>query len=776
MNHLHAVWDKLAKTVTDPAQWNLAAVIALFAALIAFLPFLHKLGSDWRKAREAKRLGRRLRSQWFDEETIKKATLYYIQPDCCSIDPTQEAEIRNIVTAREPLFRVIDNYLAEGTPHRHLLILADSGMGKTSFALNYYAHNHRRPTKKRHRIEVVPLGSGDADDYIPSIEHREDVVLFLDALDEDVRAIEDHRARLRNLMALCRPFKRVLITCRTQFFKKDEEIPRKTGIVNLGPRGAGESGDYEFWKLYLAPFSDSQVDSFLRKRYPVWHLGRRWKARKIVQKIPLLSVRPMILSYIPDFIEEDIQIATASDLYRIMIEKWLARESHWIDQEVLRKFSIHLAFDLYRNRAQRKGEFIPDAELEEMARTWRPPIEGWTASGRSLLNRDAVGNYKFAHRSIMEYLFVQSFIALRSEDQPRVVWTDQMQVFLQEIIRGRAGSDEDTTGDSAALNLTGVDLSGVDLAGVYLKGATLNDAKLNDAKLNDADLDGADLRGADLRGADLRGADLSNATLTGADLRDAHLVGAVLRDARWDGVRLNATPLTDLMEMVRIPEGEFTMGSPDGSGDEEPQHRVYLDVFEIAKYPLTNLQYTVFLDMNPDYPEPPDWRKRTYPAGKGDHPVVGISWEDATACAAWLSRETGREFRLPTEAEWEKAARGTDGRRYPWGNEFDSSRCNTKEGKARDTTSVDAHAEGASPYGVMDMAGNVWEWCADWYDSAYYEKGENRNPGGPEKGEYRVVRGGSWNFPQGYARCSSRFYLLPDFRLTLSGVRFSRTP
>ena len=756
MKNLHAVWDKLVKTVTDPDQWNLAAVIALFAALAALLPFLHKLWSDWRKAREAKRLGHKLRSKWFDGETIKKATQYYIQPDCCSIDPTQEAEIRNIVAAREPLFRVIDGYLSEGAQHRHLLILADSGMGKTSFALNYYAYNHRRPKKKRHRMEVVPLGSGEADDYIPRIEHPEDTVLFLDAFDEDVRAIEDHTARLRDLMDLCRPFRRVLITCRTQFFKKDEEIPRETGIVKLGPRGAGESGTYEFWKLYLAPFSDDQVDAFLRKRYPVWHLGRRKKAREIVEKIPLLSVRPMVLSYIPDSIEEDILVATASDLYRIMIEKWLDRESHWIDQKVLHEFSIHLAFHLYQNRAQRKGEFIPDTELEEMARNWNPPIEGWTASGRSLLNRDAAGNYKFAHRSIMEYLFVQAFVALRFEDQPRVFWTDQMRIFLEEILRSRTGSDGDTTGDGTALNLTGIDLSDADLADAYLRGAKLNDARLN--------------------GADLRGADLSNATLTGADLRDARLAGALLRGVRWDGVRLNATPVIELMEMVRIPEGEFIMGSPDGSSNEKPQHTVYLDAFEIAKYPLTNLQYRVFLDMNPDHPKPPGWRKRTYPAGKDHHPVVGISWGEATACAAWLSRDTGREFRLPTEAEWEKAARGTDGRRYPWGNEFDSGRCNTEEGSTGNTTPVDAYATGASPYGVMDMAGNVWEWCADWYDSAYYEKDENRNPGGPEKGESRVARGGSWRLLQDNARCSYRSDSPPGLRSPNIGVRFSRTP
>ncbi len=229
----------------------------------------------------------------------------------------------------------------------------------------------------------------------------------------------------------------------------------------------------------------------------------------------------------------------------------------------------------------------------------------------------------------------------------------------------------------------------------------------------------------------------------------------------------------DEMEMIPVPAGPFKMGT-EGEGNESPQREVYLDAFEIAKFPLTNVQYKAFLDANPDHPEPQDWNSRTFPLGKVNHPVVNISWDDAQTYAEWLNKKTGKHYRLPTEAEWEKVARGADGREYPWEGEFDSDKCNTREGGVGGTTPVGIYSEGASPYGVMDMVGNVWEWCADRYGP--YEKAESRNPQGPKKGEGRVVRGGSWFNHRAFARCASRSRLPPDYRLVTFGVRFSRTP
>jgi len=231
------------------------------------------------------------------------------------------------------------------------------------------------------------------------------------------------------------------------------------------------------------------------------------------------------------------------------------------------------------------------------------------------------------------------------------------------------------------------------------------------------------------------------------------------------------------LELVRVRAGEFLMGSDPAKDrhakdDEQPQHRVYVSEFYIGKHPVTNAQYAVFAKAT-KRKAPQHWKGGKIPSGKENHPVVWVSWDDAVAFCQWLSQETGKQFRLPTEAEWEKAARGTDGRIYPWGNEWDESRANVgKFGRglvslvseaAIATTPVGQYSpRGDSPYGAADMAGNVEEWCSDWYDEQEYQrraKSTVKDPPGPKKGANRVLRGGSWNFNRGDARCAARYRL-----------------
>lgn len=178
------------------------------------------------------------------------------------------------------------------------------------------------------------------------------------------------------------------------------------------------------------------------------------------------------------------------------------------------------------------------------------------------------------------------------------------------------------------------------------------------------------------------------------------------------------------LEWVRIPAGEFTMGisveesielkqlhKSDCFLQEAPQRQIYLDAFEISRYPVTNSQYTAFLEAT-GYPAGPSPYLHMYMSGKNkewaEHPVVWVSWYDALAFCQWAG------CRLPTEAEWEKAARGPDGLRYPWGNVWQENHCNSSEAKIGITTPVGQFPQGVSPYGVLDMAGNVWEWTDGW--------------------------------------------------------------
>ncbi len=165
-------------------------------------------------------------------------------------------------------------------------------------------------------------------------------------------------------------------------------------------------------------------------------------------------------------------------------------------------------------------------------------------------------------------------------------------------------------------------------------------------------------------------------------------------------------------ETVLIPQGKFRMGSMPGDNippEETPQFEMSLPDFRIGTYPVTNSQYAAFLRETPDLPQPDGWFLKNPPKGKEDYPVTFVSWSDATQYCEWLSKKTNRRYRLPTEAEWEKAARGTDGRRYPWGDAWADNRCNVA---SAGPTAVTAYPDGASPYGVLDMLGNVEEWTS----------------------------------------------------------------
>lgn len=225
--------------------------------------------------------------------------------------------------------------------------------------------------------------------------------------------------------------------------------------------------------------------------------------------------------------------------------------------------------------------------------------------------------------------------------------------------------------------------------------------------------------------------------------------------------------------MALVPDGEFAMGS-DLVDDEKPQHRVYLNAFYMDTYEVTVGQYAKFLEA------PPDWNIMNQ-ARHQKRPVANVDWADAATYCKWAGK------RLPTEAEWEKAARGTDGRTYPWGKEV-PTRLHATFGKL-DTSKYDlgwnSHAaltpvglleDGKSPYGIYDMAGNVWEWTSDWYDKNYYQSSPSQNPEGPSSGEFKVIRGGSWfNDPQAL-RSALRGNDKPSYRLHNSGSAARRLP
>ncbi|MFH1725814.1 MAG: formylglycine-generating enzyme family protein [Elusimicrobiota bacterium] len=260
-------------------------------------------------------------------------------------------------------------------------------------------------------------------------------------------------------------------------------------------------------------------------------------------------------------------------------------------------------------------------------------------------------------------------------------------------------------------------------------------------------------------------------------------VEAAERIVSKDGKYFSAA---DGMEMVRVPAGEFVMGSDAGNYNEKPAHKVFLDDYLIDIHEVTNFQFEQFVQATGYFPQGP-WR-RGYAPGEETHPVRFVTWHDARAYAKWAGK------RLPTEAEWEKAARGAKGLVYPWGNDWKPP---LRGGDAADEPGPVGSSPGrASPYGVLDMGGSVWEWVQDWYDRYYYRSfkgGETaNNPAGPEDGAeperrfqesgtaggnerstLKVIRGGEGKgrFKKENSRTSKRMWGNPRYWLNDTGFR-----
>ncbi len=242
--------------------------------------------------------------------------------------------------------------------------------------------------------------------------------------------------------------------------------------------------------------------------------------------------------------------------------------------------------------------------------------------------------------------------------------------------------------------------------------------------------------------------------------------------------------------MVYVPAGDFWMGSDAGESAERPPHLVHVDGFWIDRFEVTNAAFEGFVSETAYRTDAEragwgdvwqnsrwnrvdglNWRHPNNP-GEGisalmDHPVVQVSWNDAYQYCAWAGG------RLPTEAEWEMAAVDARGWRYPWGNEFDPSRLNAA---GRGAAHVGSYATGRSPFGAYDMAGNVWEWVNDWYQSDYYSRSPTNNPQGPATGAHRALRGGAWDPSGGDSRSADRGALSPDNRGNTVGFRCAWGP
>jgi hypothetical protein len=338
---------------------------------------------------------------YFTKHEILRAIENYIPTKCQNVDPAMAAEPGRTAAfaTREKLIPFfINKVFKEKKDEKFYLILADSGMGKTTFMINLFLRYMRKWFKKYNPV-LLPLGHPKTDEKIAAIENKTETILLLDAFDEDIRAAKDYKSRMETVISMVSDFQTVIITSRSQFFPSDRDIPQETGLYKFG----GQKGIHCFYRLYVSPFNAKDINRYLRRKYSIFRLGKQRKARSIVKKSPDLMVRPMLLSNIEDLLERKEPYEHTYEIYEEMVKRWIQRERVTSKKE-LRRFSEVLARDMYEHQRKRGGFFIEHEKVGEFAKRHHIHLEEFEMRSRSLLNRNAEGKYKFAHKSILEYM------------------------------------------------------------------------------------------------------------------------------------------------------------------------------------------------------------------------------------------------------------------------------------------------------------------------------------------------------------------------------------
>jgi len=372
---------------------------------------------------------------FFTKDDIKWATKYFVPAKFQRSSPAGEEGSSPESTAKHKIIPyLISDFTKNSVGKKYYLVLADTGLGKTTFLINLFLTYKNKFINFMDEsilsdIKLLSLADPETLEKIEKIENPQNVILLLDAFDEDITAVENHELRLKSLITKTKNFRKIILTCRTQFFLSETDEPNTTGLWTYG-----NSGQHKFEKLYISTFDDKDIKKYLRKRFPVTAIDKRIKAKKIIAKCPNLMIRPMLLSYIEDLLDSTKSFQYTFQIYQSLIAKWIIRESQKriinekysseeLYQHLLYEFSQSLAVDIYKNFNTRKGYFATKdktiinspLQLNEVEENMRSISKIKTKSksflkGKSLLNRSADGKYRFSHKSILEYFLARELI------------------------------------------------------------------------------------------------------------------------------------------------------------------------------------------------------------------------------------------------------------------------------------------------------------------------------------------------------------------------------
>lgn len=496
---------------------------------------------------------------------IYQATRYFVPVKWQNKPPSDEQDLADafLHNTANPLIphlmnRVFTNNPARQTDHKFFLVLADSGMGKTTLLINLFG---QWQAKKRHKeMRLYPIASAKTWQEIHQLKQlgkAPETILLLDAFDEDQAAVKDYKKRLQEIIELTQGFHKIVITSRTQFFPTKKDVLTETNVLT-------NKGYCKIRHMYVAPFDNQSIDKYLKKKFgsnlKFWNTKQKKRAKQIVSKAPRLMVRPMLLAYIDDLLGSEQIYSYSHEIYKEMVNKWIAREGAKVKQkkrrsfvENLQKFSVEVATHLYDYPTE--GRYIIHYnELQAFATRYAIDLSRMEMQSKSLLNRNSEGYYKFSHKSVLEYFLLLKYMqdirfAQRFDfgkmSQTKAFYEEIFETAYDKIIAQKAtiaqAKDkfifESFRAKAACLSQTR--LNGIDLSGTYLREANLEKASLKETDLRWANLVQADLRWADLSKANLRNANLRRAYLIGANLEKTSLEGTFL----W-GANLSQTTLT----------------------------------------------------------------------------------------------------------------------------------------------------------------------------------------------------------------------------------------
>jgi hypothetical protein len=587
----------------------------------------------------------------FTEHEIKQYTKHYIWPQCQGIDPSIDDDVCHTFALRNDLQTVIDQALARQTAHKYIILLGESGMGKTAFFCNYFL---RHLKYKSLSINLALLSLNCENDYeiIQKIPASGKTALFVDGFNE--YTTKNSLESLIKLMNMTRDFYRVIIACQTQIFPPNDTLPIiVTSVQN--DLSQGHEAYFTFKKIFLSPFSQEQINAYLKNRYSFWENKSRHHAHAVIDSLHSIKMTPMILANIDELMYSEKTFLNTFDIYNEIIEAWLNRETS-VEKQTLCKFIKRIAIEVFAQIGVemfvgpfKGGECVILQEAEKIAKTYGIDLALWAMSDNPILAHDDKGNFKFTHRVFLDFLFAFSLLEQDPEalKVPSSLWTEQVKYFLIQGMKAFHGNDQ--------------------------------------------------------------------------------------------------SQLIFHSFFIRFNGGIFKLKETGRYCEVKP--------FEMSIYLVTNIEYEAF--------DIAHRRKRDRYSYDDRQPVANVSWDEANQYCQWLSKTMGGFYRLPSEAEWEFAASGQGKRAYPWGNEEPSpERANYADSCIGNTTIVGSYIQGMTSEGLFDMAGNVAEWCSDWFD---------------DREDSHVVKGGSFDSAPEDLQCSTRKRDHPMFRNLLLGFRVVRS-